>query len=140
MMDYDGCEQYIVEDDVARLQEGYGIGPCYVFKSSEKGFHVICLSKFQVSEILELMRITHCDANYRTMPLRNTHRSWVLRTSPKGEKPSPAWVKTIGFDVARTISSPHHKLLTTIYNVPQLHYEKEDEETALWSHEYETTN
>lgn len=141
-IDYDGVGENIIQEDYSFIQGLYALPQAYLFKTSA-GYHVICLKKFLNSEIAEILRQTRCDENYKSMPLRNHYRSWILRISNKVGKGRPKFIKLIGapgINLEDEISTAHRNLLTKLYrNIKHPQYLKEDGLKKVKLQQYETT-
>jgi hypothetical protein len=138
-LDYDGdIGLEWVQDEIKLLQEQFGLGNCYIFKS-KNGFHVVNFEKRSISEIVEIMRWTTCDQQYKDTPLLFAKKVWVLRLSRKN-KEIPAYVGVIQ-NATRypvTASRAHFEYMTDFYRVPKkdLRGVKLDRERGLYVAQY----
>lgn len=119
VLDYDNVEESVVFEDYFFIQEKFHLPQGYMFKT-DKGYHVICLRKFLSSEIYEIMRNTRIDENYRSMPLRNPFRAYVLRLSAKKKGKNLKFIRMIGFNNNNDYpcSKAHLELISKLY--PQI--------------------
>jgi len=147
-LDYDNTAKWIVEKESEDLIETEQLPPIYLFKTKEEtksgilvgNYHAYCLIKLNPHEIVRLQQLTSCDQAYKTMPLRNIYRSWVLRLGDKKGSNRPQYVKTIGTkNLDCHVSTAHLKLLYTLYpKIKRLKYEDEDKLTKVKLNTYET--
>ena len=91
VLDYDSVDLSVVTEDYRFLQEIFELAEAFLFKTS-KGYHVVCPFKFLPSEIFNMIDITRCDEVYKSMPVKNPYRSYVLRISSKGRKKRPKFL------------------------------------------------
>lgn len=140
-IDYDNTDLDIVLQDYKRIQNLFHLPTAYLFKTNKNNYHVICLKKFQSSQIAQILYYTHADSNYITMPTRNLYKSWVLRISIKKGSEKPKFCRVIGdnINLGFTISSAHKELISKTYkSIKHPNYQKEDNLTKLKIHHYET--
>ena len=107
----------VVLEDYKLLQERFELPEGYLFKTG-KGYHIISLKKFPQGKIAEMLMYTRCDDNYKSMPLRNPYRSYVLRICNKKKGKRPQFIKKIGNftdEWGFEISSAHLSLLKRLY-------------------------
>ncbi len=148
-IDYDNVPLWIVEQDFFQLQEKYSLPPAYLLctklKKQDKevfgNFHVICLVKLLPYKIFEIIKQTHADRNFVSMPLRNKYRNWILRIGKKRHKDRPKFYKIIGetINLSYEISSPHLKYLEEMYEIPKIKYSNRDKSSYLFIQEYEAS-
>lgn len=141
VIDYDGCEESIVLEDYKFIQDKYDLPPAYMFQTQKDNYHIICLKKFVQSQIAEILRDTRCDNNFKTMPLRNPHRSYVLRLSDKKGSKKPKFIKMIGneWNLDGRISKAHLLLLKQLYpKIKHPKYLNLDKNKEVKFHTYET--
>jgi hypothetical protein len=141
-VDYDEVDKSIVLEDYKYIQEKFKLPPGYLFTTKEGNFHVICLYKALQSTIFEILSNTRCDSNFRSMPLRNPYRSYVLRISQKQGSKKPKFLELIGrtINLDKEISSAHYNLISKIHKkLPMITYKKKDNLTKLKIHTYETS-
>ena len=141
-IDYDNCEKRVIVKDYQLIQEENKLPPGYLFQTKKGNFHVICLKKFYVKEIFNIIAKTHCDVNYVSMPLRNKYRNWVLRISNKGKRNGPRFIEIIGEhkNLNYEVSKPHIDFLNKIHKLPKLNYRNLDSCNKIYLQEYETMN
>jgi hypothetical protein len=142
LIDYDGVDKSIILEDYEFIQNKFNLPPGYLFKTKEGNFHVICLFKAQQTVIFDILSNTRCDSNFRSMPLRNPYRSYVLRLSQKQGSKKPKFLDIIGrvINLDKEISTAHFNLLLKIHKgLPPIHYKAEDKLTKLKIHTYETS-
>lgn len=142
--DYDTVLDFsVVEEDFKLIQNLYQLPPAYIFSSSEGKYHLICLAKFSHAEVHEILQYTRIDSNYKTMPLRSSFRSYILRIGPKGKKDRPKFIKIIGEtkNLDMEISSAHLDFLKKLYpNLPEIKYQNKDNLLQVKINTYETLN
>lgn len=154
MIDWDNVCRWIVEKELEILSKERQ-APFYLFKTKEEkkgkelvgNYHAICLVKYHPFEIIyKIIADTSCDNAYRTMPLRNIYRSWVLRISDKKGSNKPKFVKVIynvldrmKEPVLQEISSAHLKVLKELYpEIPNIKYVNKDNLKKIFINHYET--
>lgn len=149
LLDYDNVCKWIVEDDIKKIMNKFYLSPAYIFTTKEKeldgepigNYHVVFLDKKYPSEIVKIQGETHCDNAYKTMPLRNPYRSWVIRTSNKGKRKRPSFVEAIESEnLYNDISEAHLNLLIKLYNIPKFKYTNLDGSKTLFKNIYKTGN
>jgi len=143
IIDYDNVSFSIVEEDYLFIQKQFNLPPAYLFKTKEDNYHVVCLRKFNQSKIFEILQHTRCDDNFKSMPLRNPYRSYVLRLSDKKGSKKPKFIGIVGkrINLDYEISWGHIILLNTFF--PNLHkftpkYKNLDKSRTIKIHTYET--
>lgn len=125
-LDYDYDEPHSIEGEVRSLQEEWGLGNAYLFKTN-KGYHVIFLDLLSYGEFKEILNASSCDDAYKQVPQQNNARAWVLRLTDKKNN-IITYQKTIHSKQERMISEPHARLLI-MRGVPREHVaEAEDYE------------
>jgi hypothetical protein len=107
--DYDITNQAIVENDVRSLQETFTLGDAFLFRT-KKGFHVIILDLLTGEEWRRVLEESNCDEEYKSIPLHNKARVWVLRLSDKPDNHITYVDYLEGYN-GRPISEPHRRLL-----------------------------
>ncbi len=96
LLDYDSViSDSRLKEELEWLQRMFKIGNFIVLKSSEFGRHAICLDVLKASEVLDILQTSNCDQVFKTAPLINPFRCWVLRYSAKGTKESPMYLYTV---------------------------------------------
>ena len=140
-IDYDNCEERIVLEDYRFIQGLFSLPQGYLFQTKNNNFHVICLKKFLHSEISEIIKSTRADVNYKSMPLRNPFRSYVLRLSDKKGSKKPKFLKVIGEEnnLNCDVSNSHLNLLKKLYKIPDIKYKNIDRGKLIRFNTYETT-
>jgi hypothetical protein len=121
-IDYDNVDINVVKEDFTTLQNQYALPQAYLFKTN-KGYHLVCIKKMSSREVNEIIKSTRCDINYMSMPLRNVHRSYILRISNKGHKSRPKYIELLGHDKFKSqiLSNAHFILLSKLYkNLPKI--------------------
>jgi len=149
LLDYDDVLKSVMLLDLQNLQKE-GMGPFYIFTTKERkhadetigNYHIICPVKLTPARAVELQGMTNSDNAYKTMPLRNPYRSWVLRVTEKGRRPKP---KFLGIDPGQPnsleVSTAHIGLIHKLYPaVPKLDYVNQDGSTKIFLNSYETLN
>ncbi len=92
--DYDNVSMERVIKEVKVLIEEFELSDCYLFKSSEKSFHVICLDKFDFGEVINIHKwSSHYDMKHDKHSLERGF--WVLRFDEKRGGDKPEYVGTI---------------------------------------------
>lgn len=132
-LDYDNTLIDWLEDEIRYLQKKYELSNFYVFESSQKpnSYHAICLDKLNFHKFVRIINDTSCDEYYKTMPLKNDYRTWVLRLLRKANSERPRLRKIIFNDSFRIKSHAHMKLLKLHYGIadedfPSGLYDKND--------------
>lgn len=149
LLDYDNICKWIVMEDTNRIINKFHLSPAYIFTTQEKelekekvgNYHVVFLDKKYPSEIVKIQGETHCDNAYKTMPLRNIYRSWVIRTSNKGKRKRPIFVEAVESEnLYNEISEAHLNLLKKLYDIPNFKYTNLDGSKTLFKNIYKTGN
>lgn len=140
IIDYDEVEEEIVIEDWNYIQKKFKLPPAYLFMTKQGNYHVICLFKALQSTIYEILTNTRCDINFKSMPLRNPYRSYVLRIGEKQGSKRPKFLRIIGNhqNLSKEISSAHLKLLSKFYPLPKINYLNKDNLKKIKIHTYET--
>jgi len=143
VIDYDGVDKSVVLEDYKLIEKRFKLPQGYLFKTKQNNFHIICLKKFLQSKIFEILQFTRCDSNFRTMPLRNPYRSYVLRLSLKKGSKKIQFVELVGkekssiYDLCE-ISTAHLNLLKKVYDIKHPKYSRQDNLKRIKLHTYET--
>jgi len=140
MIDYDNVDKSVVLEDYKLIQDIYSLPPAYLFQTKDNNYHVVCLKKFFPYQLLGILELTRCDINYKTMPLRNPYRNYVLRLSDKrGSKP-PKFIEMIGDVICLDyeISTAHLKLVEKYPKVPKIEFTNQDNKLDIQIQTYET--
>ena len=58
-------------------------------------YHAVCIDKFPVQELVEILQYPTCDWNFKVGAFRDASHSWVLRYMPTGEREAPKYLETI---------------------------------------------
>lgn len=129
LLDYDVIRQDFLENELIFLQESFGLGDIYLFKTRDKGvfdgspvggYHAVCLDSDVVFNVLKVLRSSSCDYAFKNAPRRNPERSWVLRIADKGEgRPEPEYLTVIESEssITRLQSTFHARLLDDWYGL-----------------------
>ena len=149
LSDYDNVCKWIVEKDLKMIIKKYYLSPFYIFVSKERkvdgekigNYHCVCLTKKTPNEIVCILGETHCDSAYKTLPLRNIYKSWIIRTSNKGKRGVPKYIGFTGTEnLTNEISEAHLNLLKKLYKIPNIKYTKLDGSKTLFKNVYKTGN
>ncbi len=120
-LDYDHSPIEWVREELRLLQEYYGIGAFYLFKTKH-GIHAICLEKFFLGMMLDMMSKTTIDHNYLSVPLMGGAKIWILRQSQKaGERISYLGKLDARPVIEREMSRAHAEYLRDYCGVPKEH-------------------
>jgi hypothetical protein len=148
MLDWDNVAYEVVQDDIKMIIDKFLLPSVYIFSTNQYekhktifgSYHAVVLGKFTASEIMEIMSYTNIDENFKTSPLRNVYRSWVLRLSKKGKRNIPKFKEIIkGCDDEIEISSAHKTLLSKFYKkIKHPQYKQEDNLKIIKLDSYET--
>ena len=148
MLDWDECAYSVIEDDIAYIQDKFNLPTAYIFFTNKYkkhnellgSFHAVFLCKLKIDEILDIMSFAHIDENFKTSPIRNIYRGWVLRLSKKKNRNRPKFYKLIyGKNNGWEISSAHKTLLSKFYkNIKHPDYKNEDNLKIVRIQTYET--
>ena len=114
-LDYDNVDLDWIEPELVRLQEDFGLGSFYIFRSSESSYHCVCLDKVRFSEFLEILENSTVDPNYARVPLKHGKKIWTLRLSPKEKEIE--YIKAIRHESYRQQSLAHGLLLEKFFGV-----------------------
>lgn len=111
-LDYDLMELDWVLQDVDNLAHSFKLSHFFIYQSSRKGFHAVCLDKLSPSKFVEVMRASNCDPVFKQIPSFTSYRSWVLRVDEKGSKDRPRFVKFLKYPYKPdSISTAHMKFI-----------------------------
>lgn len=94
-MDYDGQTYDEVVDELNYLQSFYQLGNFYIFESGEKSFHAVCLDKFPLFSVTEILKTSNCDYAFINSPKFYRAKRWVLRTEKKGARDAPVYASIV---------------------------------------------
>jgi len=125
LMDYDSVDFKVLEEDYQHLQKKWKLPQSYVVKT-DKGYHLVCLKKYFMSEIYQILRESRCDINFTNSPTNTPYRSYVLRLSAKINGKRPKFVGMLGENknLQYEISKAHLTLLNKIFKLPKINYRK----------------
>ena len=150
MIDYDEIYREIVIEEFERLQKDFRLTAAYLFTTKDEvednkhrgNYHIVCLTALTMGEVYKILKETHCDINYTSMPRRNPYKNWVLRLSGKGKRSRPKFVKMVGDikgNLTEEVSTAHKKLLTKLYSkIKHPKYENEDNGKKVGLQKYQT--
>lgn len=149
-IDYDAVSKPFMIRELQHLQKVYKLTPFYLFTTKEENqngefvgnYHCISLSKMLKSEVIEILKNSHCDHNYISMWKRNKGKVWVLRVIGKGDRDAPKYLGIIGepINLDNPISEAHLRFLELVYDVDYIPYTKLDGLKTIEGHTYETYN
>lgn len=141
--DYDSFDFEVLENEIKRIQALYFLPSAYVFKSGEKNFHVMILSKHSLREAYKIISSTNTDTAFINAPkfFKSYGRDWILRISGKGSRDPPKFVKLIkSKHNKRVISSAHKRFIEIYYSCPKEKYLNEDKHYKIGIINYNTAN
>jgi len=115
-LDYDNIELSWLLTELNHLIRKYSLGDIYVFESSPRSFHVICLDKFRREEFLRIAKDTSVDERYIYVPLKYGKGVWTLRLTEKDSK-DIKFVKMLKGNGMRQQSYAHAKILNKLFNL-----------------------
>lgn len=103
-LDYDKTSFQLVEQELHMLQHYFRLPPIYLFASWEEeyegikfgNYHAISLAKMNFDDIIKIQNQASIDYAYRRMYSRTRFKSWVLRSTKKGKRDPPKFLKMIG--------------------------------------------
>lgn len=115
-LDYDETPLEWIDEEIVLLQTLFRLGNAYVF-ATKHGFHVVFLEKHLLLDIIDMMKVTSCDAQYKDIPLYYGRRVWILRTTNKrNEKICYVGVKKHVCNYERSLA--HKAYLQTFFDIP----------------------
>lgn len=79
-LDLDDYDQKECEDIARELIDKLAVGDCYIVRSSQNNFHLIC---FSLIDFKRARRIARSYAHYAWYRFRGAHKDFVIRVSPK---------------------------------------------------------
>jgi len=95
LLDYDGdIDDERLKDELRALQDIFGLGD-FIVLSTSCGKHAICLDKLLAGEAMDVVYASTCDDQFKKGIRWNKHRTWILRTTPKGNSPAPKYLYTV---------------------------------------------
>jgi|WetSurMetagenome_2_1015567.scaffolds.fasta_scaffold143627_2 hypothetical protein len=153
LLDYDNVAYSILIEDLDFLFNLNHFIKCfYIFKTDEYtknnqtigNYHVVCLQKYNIHQLIRLINKTHSDLAYLDSPLRNIYRSYVLRISSKGKRERPqfkeVYINPKSHIKNMNISTAHKNLLSKLYpEISHPSYFNEDKLNIFKLQEYETS-
>ena len=98
-LDYDNIVDERLIEELRFLQEEFEIGNFYVFETSDKGRHAVCIDALRFKDVLEIVRFSSCDLMFKMAARINEFRCSVLRFEKKGNRDAPKF--------RYTVESPH---------------------------------
>ncbi len=159
-LDYDNIAKWLFEEEILLMQRRFKLTPFYTFETEESiekmawkengeaktheeivgNYHAICISKFTMDAIQDIVGFSSCDANFKTLGFRNKYRSWVLRTHAKEGKKPPVYLEVRGKTehMDNDVSMAHLYFLKKTYNVEDLPYTNMDGLTKRFVQNYQT--
>ena len=119
MLDYDNMELDWVINEVKFLQNEFNLSEFYIFRSNTANFHAVCLDKVNFWEYKDILESSSVDPAYKQIPFKYGKKLWTLRVTPKNGKSLKYELKmpVISNVLAREVSTPHMKLLTTLFEI-----------------------
>lgn len=122
-LDYDNIEFDYFIKDLEKLSKNYGLSHFIVIKTRDKSYHAVCLEKFPLSKVQEIVNDSLCDYSYKRFPVK-IDKGWILRVTDKivvqnGEISSvaPVYMALLKFGKPRkfSISRAHLEFFAKIY-------------------------
>lgn len=81
--DYDDItDKNILYEELRSLQENHDLGNAYLFKTG-RGYHVIFTDLLSYHEWVRILNSSSCDSAYKSVPIINGQKAWVLRVTDK---------------------------------------------------------
>lgn len=136
-LDYDGVPYEWIKDEIQYLQEKFFVGDCYIFKT-KRGFHVINPEVRPLPEIVNLLRNTTADQDYKDLPLKFGKKVWVLRGQDKQEE-TIKYIALLKGKNQYVCSTPHLLYMQDRYHVPEKDLagcEEDNEQDLLFASYY----
>lgn len=84
-LDYDGVPLDFIIKELERLQFDFGLSTFFIFKSSPRNYHAVCLDKLTYKEWIDVLHDSSVDSAYYSIGRRYGDKIWTLRLSDKGE-------------------------------------------------------
>ena len=149
-IDYDEILWKLVESELLYAQKEFNLSPFYIMTSVEKknldgdvwgNYLAVSITKKTHKEVGRILEELHCDNSYKTVSMRNKHRSWCLRLSGKGKKNAPAFKCIIGDSEKsynQDCSQAHLEILQKVYNIPKIKYTNLDDNHRVYLTNYKT--
>lgn len=114
-LDFDGFPLSIVEACCGIVQQRFGVGTFYIFRTDKDAYHAMCISKFISREILWMQDFIGIEKNFISLCYRRSH--WTLRTSGKGWRPAPKLILILYAPSKRETSEAHAAWLRLHNNI-----------------------
>ena len=126
-LDYDKIQLSWLLTELKHLIHDHSLGDVYIFESSPKSFHVVCLDKFKLDEFLNIARSSSVDEQYIYVPLKYGKKVWTLRLTEK-DAGDIKFVKMIKGNNKRQQSNAHANILKKLFklNIKLKHPDKLD--------------
>lgn len=112
-LDFDNVVDKRLIEELRFLQEEFEIGNFYVFETSDKGRHAVCIDALRFKDVLEIVRFSSCDLMFKMAARINEFRCWVLRIAKKGNRDAPKFRYTVAspYEGKKLQSRSHAKYL-----------------------------
>ena len=140
--DFDNILYVHLIQELKYLQQRYQLSDMYIFRASQKpnSYHVICLDKLSYKEWIEILNLSSCDQFYKTMPISNDFKTWVLRISKKADSLAPKLIRILKSRYHwRIKNNAHYLFLKYHHNVKYKPFNL-DQSYKLYTTEYDTLN
>lgn len=141
-LDYDKMEQKQVEDEITYLQAHFLLGDAFIFECDRDGsYHAIIPDKLPLSKVYDVLKESSVEWAYRESVKLVRGHEWVLRTSGKGKRNKPVFLRLIpSLHNSRVKSTAHMEYMSRYYNTPRIKYVAEDNITEIAEIDYTTGN
>lgn len=150
-VDYDEILFKLVESELLYIQKEYNLSPFIIITSVERknldgdlfgNYLAVSITKKTHKEVGRILDELHCDNSYKTVSLRNKHRSWCLRLSGKGKKNAPTFKCIIGDlekEYNQDCSNAHLEILQKVYpTMPKIKYTNLDDNHTVYLTNYKS--
>ncbi|MCS7135438.1 MAG: hypothetical protein NZ893_03305, partial [Candidatus Aenigmarchaeota archaeon] len=81
-LDYDNIKFEYLLEDLEKLSKDYGLSHFIVIKTRDKSYHAVCLEKFSLPKVQEIIDNSLCDYSYKKFPIK-VDKGWILRITEK---------------------------------------------------------
>ena len=130
-LDYDNLELSWIKPEIKRLQEDFKLSDFYLFRSSEKGVHAVCMDKVSLPKLVRILKNTSIDEKYIQVPLNFGKKIWTLRLSDKGGRSVEYLGSIMSDNYHKEKSLAHIKVLGKIFKGIEFDITNNDGEERL---------
>lgn len=115
-LDFDKTTKNKVSTTCRRLQHDWGLGNFYIFRSSRRNYHAVCLDKMTFGKCADIQISL---GMWKYLYFAALRKKWIIRLSPKEDKQTE-FIKCLQNGSHKKTSRAHYKMLNFFFpNIPK---------------------